>query len=88
MPRPRLLTSDVVLAELRAAFTANNGFAPTIEQLRVRLGVASTRTVWRYLSELERDGHITRHPHSARGIRLKRGRGRCPTCGQTFTAGK
>lgn len=80
MARPRLLTSNVVFAELRAAFKANQDFAPTIEQMRDRLGLTSTRTVRRYLAELEEAGKITRDP--VRGLRLTRGRSRCPRCGR------
>lgn len=80
MPRPRLLTSATVLTGLRAAFKASGGFAPTAEQLRDRLGLTSTRTVRRYLAELEEAGRITRDP--VRGLRLTRGRSRCPRCGR------
>ena len=80
MPRPRLLNGAAVWAVLRAAFKANQGFAPTVDQLRARLGVASTRTVRRYLAELEQAGKITRDP--VRGLRLARGRSRCPRCGR------
>ena len=84
MARPRLLTSADVLMELRAAFKVRGGFAPTVQQLRDRLGQGghntSTRTVRRYLAELEQAGKITRDP--VRGLRLTRGRSRCPRCGR------
>jgi SOS-response transcriptional repressor LexA len=47
------------------------GKPPTIEELRVALGVGSTRTVLRYLQELEEAGDIERWS-GARGIRLTR----------------
>lgn len=87
MPRPRIYTDPALLCELRSAIALNRGMAPTVEQFRTRIGVSSA-TMARYLRRLEQAGHITRDPNTARGLRLKRSRGRCPTCGQTFTAGK
>ena len=87
MPRPRIYTDPAVLCELRSAIALNRGLAPTTEELAERMGV-SAATLARYLRRLEQAGHITRDSRTARGLRLKRSRGRCPTCGQTFTAGK
>lgn len=64
----RILSSTSVLAALRDLQLAA-GQPPTIEELRVRLGVGSTRTVLRYLQELEADGLIQRWP-GARGIKI------------------
>jgi repressor LexA len=70
-PRRKLSTS-VVLAALRELQLAA-GQPPTIEELRVRLGVGSTRTVLRYLQELEAERLIERWP-GARGIKITSGR--------------
>lgn len=70
MPRKRLATAEDVLAVLQR-WIAQEGHPPTIEELRQELGVGSTRTVLRYLQELEEEGAIRRWPGS-RGIRLLR----------------
>src|SRR3990167_6005163 len=45
--------------------------APTIEELRQALNVGSSRTVLRYLQELE-DGHFIRRSPGSRGIQILR----------------
>jgi repressor LexA len=47
------------------------GLPPTLEELRDRMGVGSTRTVMRYLQGLEKKGAIERW-RGSRGIRLRR----------------
>ncbi len=64
----RILSPSDVLAALRDQQLAS-GQPPTIEELRVRLGVGSTRTVLRYLHDLEAEGLIERWS-GARGIKL------------------
>ena len=54
MGRKPLLTKEKVLAALRQ-WTARNGGLPSVDELRQELGVASTRTVFRYLRMLESD---------------------------------
>ncbi len=49
----------------------HNGLPPTVEELRKELNVGSSRTVMRYLEQLEESGDIVRWPGS-RGIRLRR----------------
>ncbi|MEZ5987420.1 MAG: SAVED domain-containing protein [Hyphomonas sp.] len=59
------------MAEVIARLLAETGQPPTIEELREELGVGSTRTVLRYLQELEEAGVIERWS-GARGLRLLR----------------
>jgi repressor LexA len=68
MGRKPLLTKEKVLVTLQR-WTARNGGQPSVEELRCELGVASTRTVFRYLQMLEADGVIKRRP-GAPGVRL------------------
>ena len=68
MGRKPLLTKEQVLVTLQR-WTARNGGQPSVEELRCELGVASTRTVFRYLQMLEADGAIKRRP-GAPGVKL------------------
>jgi repressor LexA len=68
MGRRPLLTTARVLAALER-WTAANGHAPSLEELRRELRVASTRTVFRYLRKLEDEGAIERRP-GAPGVKL------------------
>lgn len=70
MPRKRLATAEDVLSVLER-WIAQEGHPPTIKELRQELGVGSTRTVLRYLEELEHEGAIRRWSGS-RGIQLLR----------------
>ncbi len=67
MGRHKQLTREKVLSTINEAFI-NRGLPPTIEELRRRLGVGSTRTVLRYLRWLEDEGDIERWT-GARGLR-------------------
>jgi repressor LexA len=68
MGRRPLLTKEKVLAALQR-WTAGHGRSPSLEELRLELGVGSTRTVFRYLEMLEVDGAIERRP-GAPGVKL------------------
>lgn len=68
MGRRPLLTKAKVLADLQR-WTAKHGRQPSVDELRQELGVASTRTVFRYLQMLEEDGAIERRP-GAPGVKL------------------
>lgn len=70
MGRKKLLRPEQVL-EVIEGFLVNAGHAPTVEELRRKLEIGSTRTILRYLDELERSGAIRRRP-GARGIQLLR----------------
>jgi repressor LexA len=70
--RKPLLTKETVLVALQR-WTARNGGQPSVEELRLELRVASTRTVFRYLQMLEEDGAIERRP-GAPGVKLLRPR--------------
>jgi repressor LexA len=68
MGRRPLLTKEKVLIALQR-WMANHGRQPSVNELRQELGVASTRTVFRYLQQLEDDGAIRRRP-GAPGVKL------------------
>lgn len=68
MGRKPLLSKDKVLVALQR-WTARHGGQPSVEDLRRELGVASTRTVFRYLQMLDDDGAIERRP-GAPGVKL------------------
>lgn len=70
MGRRPLLTKEKVLAGLQR-WTAKHARQPSVDELRRELGVASTRTVFRYLQMLEDDGAIERRP-GVPGVKLKR----------------
>lgn len=70
MGRKPLFEDKAVLGVLEE-WLARHGMPPTIEELRLVLGVGSTRTALRYLERLEANGDIERWP-GARGIRLLR----------------
>ena len=71
MARPRSVTNEDVLRTIRA-WIAEHGLPPTVEELRNKLGVGSTRTVLRYLQTLEASDEIERWPGS-RGLRVRKG---------------
>jgi repressor LexA len=71
MARPRILSKEQVVDALSRWFARNN-MPPTIEELRRILRVGSTRTVLRYLDELEEEGYIERWS-GARGFRMRKG---------------
>lgn len=68
MGRRPLLTKEKVLVALQR-WTANHSRQPSVDELRRELGVASTRTVFRYLQLLEDDGVIERRPGTP-GVKL------------------
>jgi repressor LexA len=70
MGRNKKLSREEVLKAINESFI-NRGLSPTIEELRKRLGVGSTRTVLRYLRWLEDEGDIERWT-GARGVRALR----------------
>ena len=70
MGRRPLLTKEKVLAALQR-WTAKHARQPSVDELRRELGVASTRTVFRYLQMLEDDGAIERRP-GVPGVKLKK----------------
>ena len=70
MGRNKKLSREEVLKAINESFI-NRGLPPTIEELRKRLGVGSTRTVLRYLRWLEDEGDIERWT-GASGVRALR----------------
>jgi repressor LexA len=72
MAKQKLLTKEDVLQAIND-WIVDHGFPPTVEELRRKLKVGSTRTVLRYLSWLELEGDIERW-NGARGMRLRKGK--------------
>lgn len=70
MGRPRTYQPEQILLALER-YAIQHGRAPTIEEFRRTLGVGSSRTVLRYLQELEDSGFIRRSP-GARGLQVIR----------------
>jgi repressor LexA len=70
MGRRKSLTREEVLKAIRN-WLIERGMAPTVEELRRKLRLGSTRTVLRYLEWLEKEGDIERWP-GARGLKLLR----------------
>lgn len=70
MGRRKQLKREEVLSAINEALITQ-GLPPTIEELRRKLGVGSTRTVLRYLRWLEEEGDIERW-NGARGMRALR----------------
>lgn len=73
MGRKRLIAKQELLATIQR-WVVEHGMPPTLEELRRALRVGSTRTVLRYLQQLEDEGDIERWP-GARGLRLRRAPG-------------
>lgn len=71
MPRKRKISNEQVLKAVER-LVAEHGHPPTIEELRAALKLGSTRTAFRYLQELENEGHIQRWS-GARGMKVSRG---------------
>lgn len=71
MGRKRQLDKEQVLGAIHD-WLVEHGVPPTIEELRAKLKVGSTRTIVRYLQWLEEGGDIERWP-GARGLKLLRG---------------
>jgi repressor LexA len=70
MSRPKLLSKEQVIRALSRWFSSNS-VPPTIEELRRLMDVGSTRTVLRYLDQLEEEGYIERWS-GARGLRMRK----------------
>lgn len=70
MAKRKLLTKDEVLQAIND-WIVDHGFPPTVEELRKKLKVGSTRTVLRYLRWLENEGDIERWS-GARGLKLRK----------------
>lgn len=68
--RPRLLTHRAIWLEIEA-LEARDGMPPTIDELRRAFRVGSTRTIYRYLKEMEAAGYLKRWP-GARGMKRLR----------------
>lgn len=64
-----MTTRDHVFNFVRE-FITKNGWAPTMREICVGVGVVSTSTVHSHVRKLERDGYITRVPGSPRAMRL------------------
>jgi len=62
-------TQERILRCIRQAI-ADQGEAPTVQEIGERVGMRSRASVHYQLGELETKGAIRREPHRRRGIRL------------------
>lgn len=69
---PRPTRRDAVLAAIER-FTRERGYAPTIRELCVEVGAASTSTVYYHLQDLMARGAVTWEPGLTRTLRLTGG---------------
>lgn len=76
MGRPSLLTTEQVRAALQR-LTAVRSEAPSLDDLRRELRVASVRTLFRYMRQLEDEGVVERRPGVA-GVKLRKPSGTGP----------
>lgn len=61
--------TDRVLAVIEE-FTRDHGYAPSIQEIGSRVGLASKAAVWHHLRKLEQEGRIVREAGVSRAIRL------------------
>jgi repressor LexA len=52
------------------AFTAREGYPPTVREIGHGVGLTSVSSVQAQLDQLERGGRIERRPHSPRALRV------------------
>lgn len=86
--RPTRLTTRQaqVLDVIRSHLTVH-GSPPTLREIGIALGIASTNGVSDHLEALERKGAIRRTVNSSRGIQLVGSNNRCPLCGALIGVG-
>ena len=65
-----------------AAFIAENGYAPSLEEIGRRFGLSSLGTVCKHLMNLQAKGFIKRSYGYARSIEIVPHGEPCPHCGQ------
>ena len=66
---PLTCRQSTVLRDIHAYIT-ENGYSPSIEEIRARMGIRSTNGVVVHLKALERKGAIMRTPNISRSIVL------------------
>lgn len=59
-----------LIYEYIVAYTKENLFPPTIEEIRTAIGVGSKQTVWYQLRNLEKAGLVELRTETNRGIKL------------------
>lgn len=61
--------------------TTNSGVAPTFDEMKTHMNLASKSGIHRMLRALEERGFVRRLPHRARALEVvKTDEGCCPTC--------
>lgn len=58
------------ILEYLRAYIAENGFAPTLEEIGRHFGLGSLATVHKHLSQIEAKGFIRRLPHQSRALEV------------------
>lgn len=75
--------SDVL--EFIRRYIASKGYAPTLQEIGLGLGLSSLATVHKHLTSLRDKGYIERHWNQSRSMLPS---GLCPTCGQAVKVGE
>lgn len=70
IPPSELTSRQRRILEFITAFTADNGYAPTIREIGDGVGLASTQPVHLHLEQLRDRGLVTWRAHSPRTIRV------------------
>ncbi len=52
-------------------FYTRHGFAPSLDEIRIGLGLSSVSTVHEHIAKLTNKGYLARHPNKARSFQLK-----------------
>jgi len=52
-------------------FSLRNGFAPSLDEIRIGLNLSSVSTVHEHITKLTTKGYLARHPNKARSFQLK-----------------
>ena len=67
---PRTSNKAEKIVEFVNAFVAENGYSPSIRDIRTALNIKSTSTVHTYLERLERKGYIHKENGKSRTLRI------------------
>lgn len=54
-------------------YSFEKGLAPSLDDIRISLGLSSTSTVHEHISRLIAKGYLEKHPHRARSVQIKGG---------------
>lgn len=52
-------------------YASKNGFAPSLDEIRIAMGLSSVSTIHEHITKLTNKGFLERHPNKARSVQLK-----------------